>query len=285
MKIILGVILYIVAAPLVGGILAGIDRVLSAKLQSRVGPPLLQPFYDVLKLFEKRTMIVNRFQNAYAWCHVIFMAMTGAFFFEGGDILLAVFALTLAGIFLILGAYSSNSPYSYLGAERELVLMLAYEPMVILTMVGMYMVAQSFSFMEIAASQRPIILYLPGVFLGFLYILPMKLRKSPFDISSSHHAHQELVRGLTSDFSGSMLALIEIAHWYETTLLLGLVYLFFSFNPVVGVCAAFGTYFLGILVDNSYARLKWELAFTSAWGIALVLGGGNLAILYFIAGG
>ena len=56
-KAIISVIAFLVFAPFVGGILAGLDRKLSAKMQRRVGPPVLQPFYDVAKLFKKEKMI------------------------------------------------------------------------------------------------------------------------------------------------------------------------------------------------------------------------------------
>jgi len=69
---------------------------------------------------------------------------------------------------------------------------------------------------------------LPGIFISILFVLTIKLRKSPFDLSTSHHAHQELVKGLTTEFSGSSLAMIEVAHWYENIMLLGFVYLFFA---------------------------------------------------------
>ena len=52
-KMIIFIVAYIVLAPFVGGFLAGLDRIISARMQGRVGPPVLQPFYDVLKLFEK----------------------------------------------------------------------------------------------------------------------------------------------------------------------------------------------------------------------------------------
>ena len=55
-------ILYLFLAPVVGGLLAGSDRIISARLQGRCGPTLLQPFYDVFKLFEKERMSVNRVQ-------------------------------------------------------------------------------------------------------------------------------------------------------------------------------------------------------------------------------
>ena len=166
-----------------------------------------------------------------------FIALAGALFFAGGDLLLIVFAFTLAHVFLVLGAYAVHSPYSHIGAERELIQVMAYEPMIILAAVGLYMVSGSFYVADIAATTAPAILYLPGVFLGLAVILTIKLRKSPFDISTSHHAHQEIVKGITTEFSGSTLGQIEIAHWYENVFLLGLVYLFFAWNPVIGVVA------------------------------------------------
>ena len=145
-----------------------------------------------------------------------------------------IFALTLAAIFFVLGAYKASSPYSFLGAERELIQMMAYEPMVLLTAIGMYMATKSFYVHDIASHPTLLVLALPGVFLGFLYTLEIKFRKSPFDLSCSHHAHQELVRGITTEFSGRALAMIEIAHWYENVFLLGWVYLFFAASPVAG---------------------------------------------------
>lgn len=282
MKPLIIALCYVVLAPVLGGLLAGIDRKITARMQRRVGPPLLQPFFDVFKLYQKETILVNRLQNPYILCHLIFMAITGFLFFQGGDILLIIFVLTLASLFFILGAFSSNSPYSFIGAERELILMMAYEPMVLFALVGIFKVTGSFGFYDIIASHKPLVLLLPGVFIGFVYILTMKLRKSPFDLSYSHHAHQELVKGITSDLSGRTLAYIEIAHWYENIFLLGFIYLFFSFNPVIGIVAALATYFLEILIDNVFSRFKWELAFKSAWIVALVLGGGNLLVLYIL---
>lgn len=272
----------VVAAPLAGGLLAGIDRKLSARMQSRWGPPLLQPFYDVAKLFQKETIVVRRSQNFYVYFFFAFMVFTTGLFFTGSDILLTIFALTLAGIFLVLAAYKASSPYSFLGAERELLLMMAYEPMVLLTAVGMYLVTRSFIVRDIARSPSLLVLTLPGLFLGFVFILLFKMRKSPFDLSVSHHAHQEIVRGLTTEFTGRTLALIEIAHWYETAVVLGMVALFFAAVPWLAAVATAGVFFFLILVDNVFARVKWQLALASAWIVALALGVGNILVVYFI---
>lgn len=276
-------LLFLVGAPLLGGILAGWDRRISARMQSRLGPPILQPFYDVFKLWQKENVVVRRSQNHYIAFYLLLVIFTGGLFFAGSDLLLVIFALTMAAIFFVLGAYKASSPYSFIGAERELLQMMAYEPMVLLTAIGMYMVTKSFYVDDIASHGSPLVFALPGLFLGFLYTLEIKFRKSPFDLSSSHHAHQELVRGITTEFSGRTLAMIEIAHWYETVFLLGWVYLFFASSPVAGVLVALFVFGFVILVDNVFARLKWQTAVRSAWIAAVVLGFGNILVLSLLS--
>ena len=282
MKRLIIAIAYIFLAPFIGGILFGIDRKITARMQRRVGPPVLQPFYDVAKLFEKENLVVTASQNFFVLSYLVFMAVAGALFFSGGDMLLVIFAFTLSHIFIVLGAYASYSPYSHVGAERELLQIVAYEPMIILTAVGMYMVTKSFFVGTIVTSSIPIILYLPGVFIGYLIVLTIKLRKSPFDLSTSHHAHQELVKGVTTDFGGPNLGKIEIAHWYEYVFLLGVVWLFFAWNPLLAIVAIIIAYFIEILIDNTFARVKWQLMLRSAWIIAGTLGLVNLGVLYYL---
>ena len=214
----------------------------------------------MLKLWQKENVVVRRSQNFYIFFFLVLVIFTGALFFAGSDLLLVIFALTLAAIFFVLGAYKASSPYSFVGAQRELIQMMAYEPMVLLTAIGMYMVTKSFYVHEIASHPTLLVLALPGIFLGFLYTLEIKFRKSPFDLSCSHHAHQELVRGITTEFSGRALALIEIAHWYENVFLLGWVYLFFAASPPLGVAVSLLVFGFVILVDNVFARLKWQTA-------------------------
>jgi len=271
---------YLIGAPLIGGIIIGIDRKLTARMQSRVGPPILQPFYDVLKLFEKENIVVTRPQNFFILAYLVLMALTGVMFFSGGDILLVIFAMTLSEVFLVLGAYSANSPYSFIGAERELIQMMAFEPMVLLSAAGMYLVTGSFFVSTIATAATPLILLLPGIFIGLLYVLSIKLRKSPFDLSATQHTHQELVQGVMTEFSGSTLGGIEIARWYETILMLGFVYLFFGFSPLLAAAAIVLTYFFQLFMDNTYPRFKWNLVLKSSWLAAAALGMINILVLW-----
>jgi len=275
-----GALAYVLLAPLAGGLLAGADRIVSARMQRRVGPPVLQPFYDALKLFSKGDVEVNALQYPLALCHLVFMALAGALFFGGGDMLLAVFTFTVAALFLVAAAFSSASPYSFVGAERELIIILAAEPALLIAVAAVYKVSGSFSFFAAAASGAPLVTRLPGVFLCLFYVLTMKLRKSPFDLSYSHHAHQEIVKGITTDLGGRSLALIEITHWYENVFLLGLVYMFFATSVPLGLAAVAVTYFLEVLADNTNARVRWQLALSSTWTITLLLAGGNLLALY-----
>lgn len=285
---IISAVAYLVLAPFVGGLLMGIDRKITAKMQGRFGPPILQPFYDVRKLLEKEPVTVRGSQDFFVMCMLIFMIFTGVLFFAGENLLLVIFTLTTASIFLVIAAFSSHSPYSQIGAERELLQMMAYEPMVLLMAVGLYMVNKSFYVSEIVMTDTFSLKFLIGIFIGYLFIITIKFRKSPFDLSYSHHAHQELVKGITTEISGRTLAAIEISHWYENIFLLGFVFLFFANGTVVmaviGVLVCLLLYFLEILIDNTYARMKWQFALKSSWIMTIICGGVNLLLLYFLVG-
>lgn len=275
----------IILAPAAGGLLTGFDRVISARLQGRQGPPLLQPFYDVLKLMEKESIEVNSMHRFFVYISMVFAVFTTVILLSGGDILLAIFALTLGSVFFVLGGYASNSPYNTIGSERELLQIMCYEPMVLLTCIGLYYAQKSFFIKDIVAASKPSILYLPGVFIGLLFILTFKLRKSPFDLSMSHHGHQEIVKGITTEYSGKDLAVIEVTHWYEVIISLTLVYVFFAtaapISHLFAVIACLLVYLLEILVDNGSARVKWQHALKSAWIVTGIMGTVNLLILSF----
>lgn len=280
-----GGLLYLLLAPILGGLLSGCDRIISARMQRRKGPPLLQPFYDFLKLWGKQPIAVNKAEGFYIFGFLLFVLLTGTIFFAQGDILLVVFTLTMASVCLIIAAYAVDSPYSQIGAERELVQTMAYEPMLLMVALGFYLASGSFSVGDILTGAHMNILRMPGIFFGLCFILLIKFRKSPFDISMSHEAHQELIGGLKTEISGRTLAVVEIAHWYENVFLFGLVLLFFASDTwwtwLLGLAICEIVFFAEILIDNCCARIKWERMLASTWLVCLMAGFLNIAFLMY----
>ena len=280
-----GGLLYLLLAPILGGLFSGCDRIISARMQRRKGPPLLQPFYDFLKLWGKQPIAVNKAEGFYIFGFLLFVLLTGTIFFAQGDILLVVFTLTMASVCLIIAAYAVDSPYSQIGAERELVQTMAYEPMLLMVALGFYLASGSFSVGDILTGAHMNILRMPGIFFGLCFILLIKFRKSPFDISMSHEAHQELIGGLKTEISGRTLAVVEIAHWYENVFLFGLVLLFFASDTwwtwLLGLAICEIVFFAEILIDNCCARIKWERMLASTWLVGLMAGFLNIAFLMY----
>ncbi|HWR55844.1 MAG TPA: complex I subunit 1 family protein [Negativicutes bacterium] len=280
------VVLAIVLAPIIGGLLSGIDRKITARVQGRFGPPILQPFYDVFKLLGKERFFTNKVQIVYVITYLFFAMLSFVLFVLGQDLIAIIFVLTVGGGAVVMGALSVRSPYSQIGGQREILQMLAYDPLLLIAVVGMYVVTGSFKVSEIAAWQMtnatPLLYVLPLVFIVLVEVLTIKMRKSPFDISACHHGHQEIVRGVHTEFSGPYLALIEIAHWYELMLVLGFVGLFFASNLYIAAALIVAMFILEIIIDNTTARLTWRWMLKSAWGYGLILSVINILALQFI---
>lgn len=266
----------LIAGPILGGLVSGMDRILTARMQSRIGPPLLQPFYDVIKLFFKEPLVVNVWQVFCAYVYVTASALAVVLFFLQSDLLLILFVQAVGAVMLVVGALSSTSPFSQIGAHRELLQILSYEPLLVLVVVGIYIETGSFKLTRIYDWPDPLLPKLPFLFIVLGYALTIKLRKSPFDLSTCHHGHQEIVKGLLTDYSGPFLALTEVGHWFEVVLLLGLCTLFWSTSWVgMGILLA-ATYFLEVLVDNITSRMNWRWMLSYVWGVGLTLSLVNL---------
>ncbi len=126
------IVAFALLAPLAGSLIDGVDRNLSACMQGRVGPRLLQPFYDVVKLLSKAPASVNTMDDTYMACALIFTVVGGGIFVSGSNTLLCAFMVTLAAIFVVLASASTQSPFAQVGADRELLQVMSYEPAVLL---------------------------------------------------------------------------------------------------------------------------------------------------------
>jgi len=278
------VIATIVLAPIAGGLLFGIDRRITARLQGRFGPPILQPFYDIFKLLGKESIAVSNMQFVWIYAYLILMIASLLCLVLQSDFLVLVFLLGFAGVSLVLGGFSTKSPYSHFGANRELLQILAYEPVLLLLAIAIYAQNGTFLISEIISRQQPLLQSLWPLFIAVLYVLTIKMRKSPFDISTSHHAHQEIVKGITTEYSGPFLAIYELAEWYEIVLVLGVIVLFWA-NPLwIGLLIAFAAFLLELVVDNIAARMTARWMVRLSWSVGLILGILNIAYLYIMKG-
>jgi formate hydrogenlyase subunit 4 len=264
-------VLIIIATPLIGGILIGIDRKLTARMQERMGPPLLQPFFDVIKLWGKTPMIASQLQPILAFGYLGFaLVSTGLVAFRQ-DLLLILFVTAIADICLTVAAFNAKSPYSYLGGRREFLSMLSYEPVLLLAYIAIFLVTGSFTIKGIYAYGKPLLLVIPAALVALQIVLVVEMKKSPFDVSGSGHAHQELVRGVYTEFSGYTMALVEVGHWVKMTTMLMILSLFWAPNLIIGGAISFTMFFLVIMADNIFPRLDWQSMLKTTWGIGLSL--------------
>ena len=120
MRLVLITAFGLLTAPFLGGLIIGLDRILTARLQSRIGPPLFQPFYDLGKLWRKERALANPWQAFCAHCYLAAASIALALFGLQSDLLLILFVQAVGALFLVIGAFSSGSPYSQVGAHREL---------------------------------------------------------------------------------------------------------------------------------------------------------------------
>lgn len=263
--------LFVVLAPVIGGLLMGIDRKLTARMQSRIGPPILQPFYDAIKLWGKQPFLASGLQPILAFGYFGFSVAAYALLAFGQDILLMIFTIAVADVCLIVASFNSKSPYSNIGAKRELLVMMSYEPVMILAALNISIMTGTFMIQGIFDITVPLLPYLPLTFLAMIPVLVVYMKKSPFDVSASGHAHQELVRGIYTEFSGYTLALIEFGHWTKVALMLSFVTLFWAPNLIVGVALALTLFFVTLVIDNVYPRLDWKSMVKTTWTAGFLL--------------
>ena len=273
-------VLALVLAPIVGGLISGLDRKFTARLQGRMGPPFLQPFYDVFKLFGKEPLVVHRPQIVYAILHLAFLMVTIVMLVTGQDLLLTLLVHAFASLSLVLGGMSVRSPYSWIGSQRKIMQILAYEPILLLLILGVRLRDGSFLGSQVMANSEPLIYSMPLLFLAFVCFIAIEFNKSPFDVSSSHHAHQEIVRGIYLEYSGPFYGLCEVAHFYETAMCFGLVFAFWHTNLLMGGVLETLVFVFLVVLDNAFSRLTPGWVVRYMWTVPLALALANLIWLW-----
>ncbi len=269
----------IVLAPFVVGVLFGIDRKLTARMQNRVGPPIAQPLYDLRKLIAKQPRLMNGGQVGFALAYLVLQVTALAILVTGGDLLVVFFVSGAGSLCLVIGAFSARSPFSHMGAQRELLQVLAYEPVLFLVIISIGYQERSFLASDIVS---PLLVALPLSLAALFVVLIVKLQKSPYDISS---AHTEIISGPHIEYSGPFLAVVEFAHWAEVAVIFGIFTLFvYDTNPWLSVVAkamiVLVALFVAVLVDNAAARLTPARMVRFVWFAGVLLVAINLIALF-----
>ncbi len=219
-------------AVLMGLFLTGVDRKLYARMQRRVGPPVYQPYLDMVKLSQKETLI-PRTANAAAFraapllgfagmlAAIAVIPVTGIYsgLYQSGDLLVILYLLSTPALALIIGASASGSPYSAVGLSREVTMMLAYEiPLLIVfltvgmrvgTAMGGTAVFSLSGIVNYQLSKGSLLFDLPMLpaFLALLCCIPGTLGVVPFDIPE---AETEITEGPLLEYSGIGLAMFKL---------------------------------------------------------------------------
>ena len=271
-------IILIIIAPIIGGLIYGFERVVRARMQNRQGPPILQPFYDMYKLIDKQAFLINPYHSILGIMHFITLWVVVAFVILGQNLLYVIFLHLLSSIFLILAGFSVKSIFSHIGANRELLSIIAYEPILIMVAVGFFLINGSFNIEHIRENSSSLIsMFL--LFLSFLMVVQIKLKKSPFD---AVEAHQEIVGGVEVEFSGVFFEFLYMAKWLEYVFIYLLLLLFAGNSIIFGIILFMGVFLLVNLVDNSTARVKINHLIKIVLSIGLTLGMLNLIGLSYV---
>jgi ech hydrogenase subunit B len=268
----------IVLAPFIGGLVYGVERVVKARMQRRIGPPVLQPFYDFFKLADKRRMIVHSTHAFLGIMHFFSLWFALAVLLLGGDFILVIFLHLLSTALLILAGYSTRSIFSHLGANRMAISVLAYEPVLILIAVSIYMLTGSFDVSALFSYNEPLLVKMPLAFVALMLILPIKLKKSPFDVAE---AHQEITGGVELEYSGIFYESIYTAKWLDEIFCYTLVYLFGASNPLLGLGLVLFAFLFVNALDNSSARVSYKQMLRFSLAISLPIAFINLLLSIF----
>lgn len=270
-----GTILLILLAPVIGGLVYGLERVVRARMQRRIGPPILQPFYDFLKLADKRMMIVHSTHAFLGFVHFFALWFALAVLLLGGDLILVIFLHLLSTSLLILAGYSTRSIFSHLGANRTAISILAYEPVLILIAVSVYLLTGSFDAASIFAYGEPLLFKMPLAFVALLLVLPIKMKKSPFDVAE---AHQEITGGVELEYSGIFYEAVYTARWLDQVFCYTLVYLFGASDPMLGLGLVLFAFLYVNALDNSSARVSYKQMLRFSLAVALPVAFINLLL-------
>lgn len=209
----------LLAAP----VFTGFSRVIRAKMHSRKGPPLMQNYYDLLKLMKRQEVIPA--QATWLFRATPYIVMASALLIimilplwtlasplgVVGDIILVVYLFASIRFFVAMAGLDSGSGFAGIGVSREMALGMLVEPaiMLVLFVVALYAGSTDVGAISTAIGSGQIPFTTPAVWLGlaaFAVVSYIELGKLPFDMAE---AEQEVQEGALTEYSGRGLALMK----------------------------------------------------------------------------
>jgi NADH-quinone oxidoreductase subunit H len=262
-----------------GGLLSWFDRKITARVQFRKGPPLLQPFYDFFKLIYKETIIpkhgtpamfllapVISLTAAVLAGVMILLPLFGIRSGFSGDIIVIFYLLSVPSMFFVIGAMASGNPLASVGASREIKLIMSYElAFLLLVAAVIYKSGYKISLYDIIAVQQSGTAFIAApsgilLFIVAIFCLQAKLGYVPFDMAE---AETEITHGMFIEYSGTPYALIKLTKYillfvlpaFVIAILLGGMH-FSGIDILWSVLKLLGIVLLITLIRNTNPRLK-----------------------------
>lgn len=289
-----GTVLNAGAALLLAPFCQGVLRKVTARIQSRQGPPLWQPYYDLLKLLGKEDIEsgqsppMQRFAACLSLATVLTVAGLVPMGFAAplngaGDVILLIYLLTLSGVCTLLAGLAAGSPYALVGISREMMTMIALEPLMAIAITVGAIHTHSFRLATVLDGSVYGAALFPWSGLIMLGVILLSfqafVQRMPFDLAE---AETELMEGPLMEYSGPKLALFKWAQMVKLIIYSALfVALFVPWGAGLGFPLAwllfwvklFGLVLLVTLVAATHARFRIDQAiryFACLLAVALV---------------
>jgi len=304
--IVIGVIQALILL-LIAPVYSGFSRVLRAKIQTRKGPPLMQNYLDIAKLMKRQEVISE--QAGWVFRATPYISMAAMLVVAlivpllaavpqpaiVGDLILVVYLFAIPRIFFSLAGLDTGSTFGGIAARRELLIAALIEPVLLLVVFVLALMAGSTNLGTISYKVATGTLPLSMAFLlgmaAFAFAVFVEMGRLPFDLAE---AEQELQEGPLSEYSGRSLALVKWSLYLKQIVLVALfIAMFFPFGTMIELSLpgliistilfllkAMVFYFLVALVENAMARMRFIKAPAATW---LALGAAVLSFVFYLA--
>jgi hydrogenase-4 component C len=296
-------LLILLLAPL----LSGFSRVMRAKMHSRHGPTIYQNYRDLAKLMKRQEVVSEQTSwvfRATPYITMVSMLLVALIipiftaqspFSWVGDLILVIYLFALSRFFFSLAGLETGSTFGGIGARREQLLSVLIEPVMLLVLFVMALLAGSTNLgtisTKIATGQVP---YYTSVWLGmlaFAFASFVEMGKLPFDLAE---AEQELQEGPLAEFSGRSLALLKWGLYLKQVVLVALfLAVFLPFGSMTspsipGILLAIVAFLLKVvlfyfivgILENAMARVRFMKASAVTWA---ALGAAILSFVFYLA--